>query len=78
MWYYLAYVARQISAIYWFNFMQLIKYFTNCLYNFLCMVYVVCFFKVDHDLSRTVLVTTKLDTKLPQFGSGEDLEDFLR
>eukprot|EP00903_Cladosiphon_okamuranus_P020075 g18441.t1 len=34
--------------------------------------------EVDHDLSRTVLVTTKLDTKLPQFGSGEDLEDFLR
>ncbi len=36
------------------------------------------FQQVDHDLSRTVLVTTKLDTKLPQFGSGEDLEDFLR
>lgn len=34
--------------------------------------------QVDHDLSRTVLVTTKLDTKLPQFGAGEDLEDFLR
>ncbi|CAM9399954.1 unnamed protein product, partial [Pylaiella littoralis] len=34
--------------------------------------------QVDHDLSRTVLVTTKLDTKLPQFGSGEDLDDFLR
>ncbi|CAN0353108.1 unnamed protein product, partial [Hapterophycus canaliculatus] len=34
--------------------------------------------KVDRDLSRTVLVTTKLDTKLPQFGAGEDLEDFLR
>lgn len=37
-----------------------------------------CCLQVDHDLSRTVLVTTKLDTKLPQFGSGEDLEDFLR
>lgn len=36
------------------------------------------YFQVDQDLSRTVLVTTKLDTKLPQFGSGEDLEDFLR
>lgn len=28
-------------------------------------------------MSRTVLVTTKLDTKLPQFGASEDLEDFL-
>ncbi|CAM9589219.1 unnamed protein product, partial [Discosporangium mesarthrocarpum] len=34
--------------------------------------------QVDHDMSRTVLVTTKLDTKLPQFGAAEDLEDFLR
>ncbi|CAN0387768.1 unnamed protein product, partial [Scytosiphon promiscuus] len=34
--------------------------------------------QVDRDLSRTVLVTTKLDTKLPQFGAGEDLADFLR
>ncbi|CBN78455.1 ARC5, dynamin-related protein involved in plastid division [Ectocarpus siliculosus] len=34
--------------------------------------------QVDHDLSRTVLVTTKLDTKLPQFGGGDDLQDFLR
>lgn len=33
--------------------------------------------KVDPDMSRTVLVTTKLDTKLPQFGASEDLEDFL-
>ncbi|CAN0180801.1 unnamed protein product, partial [Ectocarpus fasciculatus] len=34
--------------------------------------------QVDHDLSRTVLVTTKLDTKLPQFAGGDDLQDFLR
>ncbi|CAM9746455.1 unnamed protein product [Ascophyllum nodosum] len=33
--------------------------------------------QVDPDMSRTVLVTTKLDTKLPQFGAREDLEDFL-
>lgn len=49
----------------------------------LCMIVLVNDFpsfllKVDRDLSRTVLVTTKLDTKLPQFGAGEDLEDFLR
>ena len=34
--------------------------------------------QADPDLTRTVLVTTKLDTKLPQFSEGEDLEDFLR
>lgn len=34
--------------------------------------------QVDPLLSRTVLVTTKLDTKLPQFSEGEDLEDFLK
>ncbi len=34
--------------------------------------------QADPELSRTVLVTTKLDTKLPQFSEGEDLEDFLR
>ena len=33
--------------------------------------------QADPDLSRTVLVTTKLDTKLPQFSEKEDLEDFL-
>jgi hypothetical protein len=33
---------------------------------------------VDPLLSRTVLVTTKLDTKLTQFSEGVDLEDFLR
>jgi hypothetical protein len=33
--------------------------------------------QADPDLSRTVLVTTKLDTKLPQFSEAEDLEDFL-
>ena len=32
----------------------------------------------DPDLTRTVLVTTKLDTKLPQFSEPEDLEDFLK
>jgi hypothetical protein len=31
----------------------------------------------DKELRRTVLVTTKLDTKLPQFSEGVDLEDFL-
>ena len=33
--------------------------------------------QADPDLSRTVLVTTKLDTKLPQFSEPEDLEEFL-
>jgi GTPase SAR1 family protein len=31
----------------------------------------------DPDLSRTVIVNTKFDTKLPQFGTPSDLEDFL-
>eukprot|EP01038_Epipyxis_sp_PR26KG_P006500 gene6500-8935_t len=34
--------------------------------------------QADPQLTRTVLVTTKLDTKLPQFSEAEDLEDFLR
>ena len=34
--------------------------------------------QADPNLERTVLVTTKLDTKLPQFSEAEDLEDFLR
>ena len=34
--------------------------------------------QADPELTRTVLVTTKLDTKLPQFSEAEDLEDFLR
>jgi hypothetical protein len=34
--------------------------------------------QADPDLSRTVLVTTKLDTKIPQFSEPEDLEDFLK
>jgi hypothetical protein len=34
--------------------------------------------QADPDLTRTVLVTTKLDTKLPQFSEAEDLEDFLK
>jgi GTPase SAR1 family protein len=33
--------------------------------------------QADPELSRSVLVTTKLDTKLPQFSEGEDLQDFL-
>ncbi len=33
--------------------------------------------QADPQLSRTVLVTTKLDTKLPQFSESDDLEDFL-
>lgn len=31
----------------------------------------------DPEMARTVLVTTKLDTKLPQFSEGDDLIDFL-
>jgi hypothetical protein len=34
--------------------------------------------KADPDLSRTVVVNTKFDTKLPQFGTPGDVEDFLR
>ena len=34
--------------------------------------------KADPDLSRTVIVNTKLDTKIPQFGSPSDICDFLR
>ncbi len=34
--------------------------------------------QADPELARTVLVTTKLDTKLPQFSEAEDLEDFLK
>ena len=34
--------------------------------------------QADPDLTRTVLVTTKLDTKLPQFSEPDDLEDFLK
>ena len=34
--------------------------------------------QIDPLLSRTVLVTTKLDTKLPQFSEAADLDDFLR
>lgn len=34
--------------------------------------------QADPQLARTVLVTTKLDTKLPQFSEAEDLEDFLK
>ena len=34
--------------------------------------------QADPDLTRTVLVTTKLDTKLPQFSEADDLEDFLK
>ncbi|KAI2494507.1 hypothetical protein MHU86_20003 [Fragilaria crotonensis] len=31
----------------------------------------------DPDLSRTVIVNTKFDTKVPQFGTPSDLEDFI-
>jgi hypothetical protein len=34
--------------------------------------------RADNNLERTVLVTTKLDTKLPQFSEPNDLEDFLK
>ena len=34
--------------------------------------------KADPDLSRTVIVNTKLDTKVPQFGTPSDVGDFLR
>jgi hypothetical protein len=34
--------------------------------------------KADPDLSRTVIVNTKLDTKVPQFGSPSDVEEFLK
>ncbi|KAG5179162.1 hypothetical protein JKP88DRAFT_201174 [Tribonema minus] len=33
--------------------------------------------QVDPSLERTVLVCTKLDTKIPQFSTGEDLQDFI-
>mmetsp|Transcript_16516 Transcript_16516/g.34705 ORF Transcript_16516/g.34705 Transcript_16516/m.34705 type:complete len:953 (-) Transcript_16516:256-3114(-) len=33
--------------------------------------------KADPDLSRTVIVNTKLDTKLPQFGAPNDVADFI-
>jgi len=34
--------------------------------------------KADPDLSRTVIVNTKLDTKVPQFGDPADVEEFLK
>eukprot|EP00979_Chaetoceros_neogracilis_P012523 scaffold3341_cov270-Chaetoceros_neogracile.AAC.21 len=34
--------------------------------------------KADPDLSRTVIINTKLDTKIPQFGTPSDVCDFLR
>lgn len=34
--------------------------------------------KADPELSRTVIVNTKFDTKLPQFGTPSDVVDFLR
>ena len=34
--------------------------------------------KADPDLSRTVIVNTKFDTKAPQFGSPSDVEEFVR
>lgn len=34
--------------------------------------------QIDPELSRTVLVSTKLDTKIPQFARASDVEVFLR
>ena len=34
--------------------------------------------KADPDLSRTVIVNTKFDTKVPQFGTPSDLSDFIQ
>jgi len=34
--------------------------------------------KADPDLSRTIIVNTKLDTKVPQFGTPSDVCDFLQ
>lgn len=34
--------------------------------------------QVDPTLARTVLVSTKLDTRIPQFARGADVEMFLR
>lgn len=34
--------------------------------------------KADPDLSRTVIINTKFDTKIPQFGTPSDVLDFLR
>lgn len=34
--------------------------------------------KIDPELSRTVIVSTKLDTKIPQFARASDVEVFLR
>eukprot|EP00240_Pyramimonas_obovata_P003576 CAMPEP_0118946316 /NCGR_PEP_ID=MMETSP1169-20130426/44011_1 /TAXON_ID=36882 /ORGANISM="Pyramimonas obovata, Strain CCMP722" /LENGTH=824 /DNA_ID=CAMNT_0006892251 /DNA_START=57 /DNA_END=2531 /DNA_ORIENTATION=- len=34
--------------------------------------------EVDPDLHRTVIVSTKFDTRIPQFSRGEDIERFLR
>lgn len=34
--------------------------------------------KADPELSRTVIVNTKFDTKVPQFGTPSDVEDFVR
>lgn len=34
--------------------------------------------QVDPSLSRTVLVSTKLDTRIPQFARGSDVEMFLK
>lgn len=34
--------------------------------------------QIDSELSRTVVVSTKLDTKIPQFARSSDVEVFLR
>ncbi len=37
-----------------------------------------CCLQIDPHLSRSVVVSTKLDTRLPQFARGSDVEMFLR
>lgn len=34
--------------------------------------------QIDPELSRTVIVSTKLDTKIPQFARSSDVEVFLK
>lgn len=44
----------------------------------LVMVWLCGKWQVDPDLSRTVVVSTKLDTRIPQFASRADVELFLK
>jgi hypothetical protein len=43
-----------------------------------CHDRVLHYLQVDPTLSRTVLVSTKFDTRLPQFSTPSDVEAFLR